>query len=155
METRQGEVSGNREAIVLSGDDVIDLEKGRVIGLWHKTVFADPPCTTPNQFDERLLHESTSPTLLPCGLFEGSTSLGVKNTEQTAGIGKAAKFLTFTGGEGAELVAGSEVINSRVIFHAESELKQVPSKGRCEVLAVTENPLQNCYFAGAGFGSFF
>jgi len=98
-------------------------------------------------------HECFPRTLLPCRLFEGFARLGVKNAEQTTGICVAVKLLSLFEGESALLVSGREVINPRVVFLAETESEQVPSEGRCEVLAVTEDASQDRNFAGGGFGS--
>src|SRR5258708_2886055 len=100
MQARQRQVSGDREAVVLTGDDVIDRKGDRVEDLRHEAVLAGASGASPHEFDERVIHECFPRTLLPCSLLERSTRLGVKNTEQTAGICVAVKFLSFRGGEG-------------------------------------------------------
>lgn len=97
MEAGKGEVTGDGGAVVLFGDDVIDLEEDRVEDLGHEAVFAGASGTTPHQFDERLVHEGTPRALLPCHLLEGSARPGVKNTEQTTSICVAEEFLAFFG----------------------------------------------------------
>jgi hypothetical protein len=62
MKARQREVAGNRQTIVLLGDDVINLKGGRVEDLGHQTVFASVPSSTPNQLNKRLIHEYLSLT---------------------------------------------------------------------------------------------
>jgi hypothetical protein len=150
METRQSQVCGHRQAVVLSGNDVIDLKGGWVQGLWHEAIFASASRTAPHQFDERLIHDRFPRMLLPCRLLESSARLGVKNAEQTAGMGVAAKLLSFSGGESALLVSVRKVFDPSLLFLAEAEAKQVPSEGRCEVLAVAEDSSQDRNFAGGG-----
>src|SRR5207244_6004999 len=52
MKTAQSQVARNCRAVMLPGDDVIELERGREEGLRHQAIFAAASGTAPHQFDE-------------------------------------------------------------------------------------------------------
>jgi hypothetical protein len=97
MEAGKREIAGNRGSVVLSGDDVIDLEWDRTEILRHAAIFTGAPGTGPHEIDERLIHDCFPRTLFLPHFFECSPGLGVKNAEQTAGIGEAEELLALAG----------------------------------------------------------
>src|SRR5438876_5768078 len=92
MKTAQSQVARNCRAVMLPGDDVIELERGREEGLRHQAIFAAASGTAPHQFDEPGVHENFPATLLPGRFLESSPCLGVEDAEQAPGIGEPSEL---------------------------------------------------------------
>jgi hypothetical protein len=144
----QGEIAGFGWATMMSGNDMIDFKWNGVVNLANAAIFTRRTCTVPYQFGKGFFHERGESFLFPGQSLQCSSGLRMQDSQKTAGVGVAVKFLSLCHGKRACLVADGQLMHPSFVFRTETELEQVTSQRGSKSTSICQNPAQdgNCVY---------